>query len=119
MKPKIHPDFHKVTVTCACGNSFESMSTAKELKVEICSTCHPFFTGTQRFVDTAGRVERFQAKVEAQKAAAAQAAAAKEKKTRRASTKASAAPAKTATAASQPPSESTAETNKETNTEKQ
>ncbi len=91
MKPKIHPEFHKINVTCACGYAFESMSTSKELKVEVCSACHPFFTGTQRFVDTAGRVERFQAKVDAQKAAAAQAAAAKEKKTRR--PKAAAAPA--------------------------
>lgn len=97
MKPKIHPEFHKITVTCACGNSFESMSTAKELKVEVCSACHPFFTGTQRFVDTAGRVERFQAKVEAQKAAAAQAAAAKEKKTRRPKAAAAPAPATTTT----------------------
>jgi len=71
MKPKIHPDFHKVTVTCACGNSFETYSTAKELKVEVCSNCHPFFTGTQRFVDTAGRVERFQAKIESHKKAMA------------------------------------------------
>jgi large subunit ribosomal protein L31 len=72
MKPKIHPDFIKMSVTCACGYSFESMSTAKELRVEVCSACHPFFTGTQRFVDTAGRVERFQAKVDAQKKAAAE-----------------------------------------------
>ncbi|RCK78867.1 MAG: LSU ribosomal protein L31p [Candidatus Ozemobacter sibiricus] len=97
MKPKIHPEFHKINVTCACGNAFESMSTAKELKVEVCSACHPFFTGTQRFVDTAGRVERFQAKVEAQKAAAAQAAAAKEKKTRRPKAAAAPAPATTTT----------------------
>ena len=90
MKPKVHPEFNKINVTCACGNSFESMSTSKELKVEVCSACHPFFTGTQRFVDTAGRVERFQAKVDAQKAAAAQAAAAKEKKVRKPAAKAAA-----------------------------
>lgn len=72
MKPKIHPEFHKVTVTCACGGSFESYSSSKELKVDICSGCHPFFTGTQRFLDTAGRVERFQAKIDASKKAAAE-----------------------------------------------
>ena len=74
MKPKIHPEFNKINVTCACGSSFESYSTSKELKVEICSGCHPFFTGQQRFVDTAGRVERFQAKIDAQKKLAAEAA---------------------------------------------
>ena len=74
MKPKIHPEFHKVNVTCACGGSFESYSSSKELKVDICSGCHPFFTGTQRFLDTAGRVERFQAKIEASKKAAVEAA---------------------------------------------
>ncbi len=77
MKPKIHPDFHKVNITCACGNAFEGRSTSKELKVEVCSACHPFFTGTQRFVDTAGRVERFQAKIETQKKVAAEKAAKK------------------------------------------
>jgi len=70
MKPKIHPEFHKINVSCACGSAFESFSTAKELKVEVCSACHPFFTGTQRFVDTAGRVERFQAKIDQAKAGA-------------------------------------------------
>ncbi|MBF0406144.1 MAG: 50S ribosomal protein L31 [Candidatus Riflebacteria bacterium] len=69
MKPKIHPDFHKVNVTCACGGAFESYSTSKELKLEVCSNCHPFFTGQQRFLDTAGRVERFQAKIDKQKQA--------------------------------------------------
>lgn len=74
MKAKIHPDFHKLNVTCACGTTFESYSTAKELKVEICSGCHPFFTGQQRLLDTAGRIERFQAKIDAQKKVAAEAA---------------------------------------------
>ncbi|MBF0498607.1 MAG: 50S ribosomal protein L31 [Candidatus Riflebacteria bacterium] len=69
MKAKIHPEFHKINVSCACGNAFESFSTSKELKVEVCSACHPFFTGTQRFVDTAGRVERFQARIDQAKAA--------------------------------------------------
>ncbi len=94
MKPKIHPEYNKLNVTCACGNSFPSASTAKELKVEVCSACHPFFTGQQRFVDTAGRVERFQAKVEQQKKAAAEAEAKKAaKKTPKANTAAPAADA--------------------------
>ena len=62
MKPKIHPEYHEVTVTCACGNSFLSRSTRKSISVEICSNCHPFFTGKQKLVDTAGRVERFRRK---------------------------------------------------------
>ena len=60
MKKKIHPEYHDVTVSCACGNSFQTRSTKKEMKVEICSACHPFFTGKQKLVDSAGRVERFQ-----------------------------------------------------------
>src|SRR5690349_3061727 len=64
MKPGIHPDYHQVTVHCACGNTFQTRSTIKGemLRVEICSSCHPFFTGKQKLVDTAGRVERFQKK---------------------------------------------------------
>lgn len=62
MKEKIHPKYEKATVTCACGNTFETGSTKKELRVEICSNCHPFFTGKQKFVDTGGRVERFKRK---------------------------------------------------------
>ena len=62
MKKKIHPAYHEVKVSCACGNAFTTHSTKKELKVEICSACHPFFTGKQKFVDTAGRVERFSKK---------------------------------------------------------
>ncbi len=62
MKDKIHPDYHEVTVTCACGNTFKTRSTAKSLQVDICSACHPFYTGKQKFVDTAGRIERFQKK---------------------------------------------------------
>jgi len=93
MKPKIHPEFNKLNVTCACGNSFETYSTAKELKVEVCSGCHPYFTGTQRFVDTAGRVERFKAKVEAtKKAADEKAAKAKPAKTKAPSAKKAEAP---------------------------
>ena len=64
MKPGIHPDYHPVTVHCACGHTFQTRSTVKGdmLRVEICSICHPFFTGKQKLVDTAGRVERFQKK---------------------------------------------------------
>ncbi|MEE8413276.1 MAG: 50S ribosomal protein L31 [Dehalococcoidales bacterium] len=60
MKTKIHPQyFEDATVTCACGNSFQAGATKKEMKVETCSQCHPFFTGERRMMDTAGRVERF------------------------------------------------------------
>lgn len=59
MKPDIHPELHRVTVTCACGNTFETMSTQDELRLEICNECHPFYTGKQKLVDSAGRVERF------------------------------------------------------------
>jgi large subunit ribosomal protein L31 len=59
MKKGIHPDYVEATVHCSCGNTFTTRSTKKELRVEVCSRCHPFFTGEQRIVDTAGRVERF------------------------------------------------------------
>ena len=64
MKTGIHPDYHEVLVHCACGHSFKTRSTIKgeRLNVEICSNCHPFFTGKQKLIDTAGRVERFQKK---------------------------------------------------------
>jgi len=62
MKDGIHPKYYLTTVTCACGNVIETRSTAKEIKVEICSKCHPFFTGKQKLIDTAGRVERFKKK---------------------------------------------------------
>lgn len=59
MKPNIHPEYHtNAVVVCSCGNTFEAGSTSESLKVEICSACHPFFTGEQRIVDTEGRVER-------------------------------------------------------------
>jgi large subunit ribosomal protein L31 len=60
MKSEIHPEYHEVTVHCACGETWTTRSTKKELRVEICSKCHPFFTGKQKLVDSAGRVERFQ-----------------------------------------------------------
>ena len=59
MKPNIHPKYVDATVMCACGETFKTRSTKPELKVEVCSKCHPFFTGTQKIVDTEGRVERF------------------------------------------------------------
>ena len=80
MKAGIHPDYHAILVHCACGHTFNTRSTLKGdmMRVEICSNCHPFFTGKQKLIDTAGRVERFQKKyakaaeaVEAAKAAKA------------------------------------------------
>lgn len=62
MKKKIHPEYYDTTVKCSCGETFTTRSTKKELRVEICSKCHPFYTGKQKFVDTGGRVERFQKK---------------------------------------------------------
>jgi large subunit ribosomal protein L31 len=59
MKEKIHPEYYYATVTCACGSTFQVGSTRKELRVELCNACHPFFTGKKKIVDTAGRVERF------------------------------------------------------------
>ncbi|MBL7136070.1 MAG: 50S ribosomal protein L31 [Candidatus Marinimicrobia bacterium] len=59
MKPKIHPEYIKCKVTCACGNTFVTRSTVGDMKVEICSACHPFFTGKQKLVDSAGRIEKF------------------------------------------------------------
>jgi large subunit ribosomal protein L31 len=59
MKAKIHPEYVTATVHCSCGNRWETRATKPDLKVELCSQCHPFFTGEQRIVDTAGRVERF------------------------------------------------------------
>ena len=62
MKEKIHPKYEMTTISCACGNVIETRSTVKDLKIEICSACHPFFTGKQKLVDTAGRIERFRKK---------------------------------------------------------
>lgn len=59
MKKGIHPELNLIKVTCACGNEFEALSVRPSLRVEICSACHPFFTGKKRVVDTAGRIERF------------------------------------------------------------
>src|SRR6187401_3625564 len=62
MKKDIHPKYEEATVTCGCGNKFTTRSTKKAISVEICSACHPFFTGKMKFVDTTGRVEKFQKK---------------------------------------------------------
>jgi len=62
MKKEIHPEYTEATVACACGNTFTTKSTKKEIRVEICSACHPFFTGKQKFIDSAGRVEKFKKK---------------------------------------------------------
>ncbi len=59
MKEGIHPKYQEVTVKCLCGNTFQTRSTKPEISTEICSACHPFFTGKQKLIDTAGRVERF------------------------------------------------------------
>ncbi len=74
MKKGIHPKLHEVTVRCSCGAEFKTLSTKKEIHIEICSQCHPFFTGKQKIVDSAGRIEKFRrkygAKMPAQKAPA-------------------------------------------------
>ena len=59
MKPEIHPELNLVTAVCSCGNTFQTHSTKDELRLEICSACHPFFSGKQKLIDTQGRVERF------------------------------------------------------------
>lgn len=62
MKPNLHPQYNKIQAKCACGNEFETRSTSGSIHVEVCSVCHPYFTGRQRLVDTAGRVDRFRRK---------------------------------------------------------
>lgn len=62
MKKDIHPNYVETSVTCSCGNTFKTRSTKAELHVEICSVCHPFYTGKQKLIDTGGRVQRFQKK---------------------------------------------------------
>ena len=59
MKAELHPSYEETTITCACGNVIHTRSTKKNVRVEICSKCHPFFTGDKKFLDTAGRIERF------------------------------------------------------------
>ncbi len=62
MKENIHPDYKLTTVSCACGETFQTRSTKKTLKLDICSVCHPFFTGKQKLIDTEGRVDKFRKK---------------------------------------------------------
>lgn len=62
MKANIHPEYHKIKAVCACGNEIDLGSVNNEMRVEICSACHPFFTGKQKLVDTAGRIEKFKKK---------------------------------------------------------
>jgi large subunit ribosomal protein L31 len=80
MRQDIHPEYVVATVHCSCGNTFQTRSTRSELRVEICSNCHPFYTGKQKLVDTGGRVERFQRRYAKQQAE--QAAAGKVRETR-------------------------------------
>ena len=92
MKENIHPKYEEVTAHCACGATWQTKSTKKDLHLEICSQCHPFFTGRQKLIDTEGRVERFTKKfgaqtVEAKKAASKAAKAAKGKKAEAAAAK--------------------------------
>jgi large subunit ribosomal protein L31 len=75
VKPGIHPKYQEVEVRCACGNTFKTKSTKPELHLEICSACHPFFTGRQKLIDTEGRVERFTKRFGAQTAAGVKQAA--------------------------------------------
>lgn len=79
MKDAIHPKYHEVEVRCACGATWKTRSTKPELHLEICSQCHPFFTGRQKLIDTEGRVERFTKKFGAQTAASRKTAAAAKK----------------------------------------
>ncbi len=71
MRAEIHPDYVLASVTCSCGNTFTTRSTKAELHVEVCSECHPFYTGKQKLMDSGGRVERFQRRLEKAKAASA------------------------------------------------
>jgi large subunit ribosomal protein L31 len=80
MKEGAHPDYMDTTVHCGCGNTFVTRSTRKELKVDICSACHPFYTGKLKYIDTAGRIERFQNKFAAGTYNSVQKPAAKTKK---------------------------------------
>jgi large subunit ribosomal protein L31 len=75
MKAGIHPEYTETLVTCSCGNTFTTRSTKKELHVELCNQCHPFYTGKQKLVDTGGRVERFQKKYASRPGGKAKAAA--------------------------------------------
>jgi large subunit ribosomal protein L31 len=108
MKEGIHPDYPPATVSCACGNTFVTRSTRGDFQVDVCSNCHPFYTGTQKLIDAAGRVDRFRKRYEAQQAQAKDAKEAKEakkEKLARASEEAKAAEAPAAAPAEAPPTE--------------
>ena len=100
MRAGIHPEYHEVEARCACGATWKTRSTRKELRLEICSNCHPFFTGRQKLVDTEGRVERFTKKYGQQTVAALKA---RQQQARKATAKAAAPEAKPATAQATPP----------------
>ena len=88
MKKDIQPKVYKTcTVTCACGNTFTTISTVESIHVDVCSQCHPFYTGTQRFVDTAGRIEKFQKKMELAKERASKRKAKTQQKQRKSETR--------------------------------
>jgi large subunit ribosomal protein L31 len=87
VKPGIHPKYHEVEVRCACGNTFKTHSTKPDLHLEICSACHPFFTGRQKLIDTEGRVERFTKRFGTQTAETRKQAAAATKATKAAKQK--------------------------------
>ena len=95
MKPAIHPEYHEVEARCACGATWKTRSTKNELHLEICSNCHPFFTGRQKLIDTEGRVERFNKKFGVQTSEQRKTAEKAAKATKAAAAKK---PAKTATA---------------------
>jgi large subunit ribosomal protein L31 len=83
LKPKIHPEYVEATVTCACGNTWKTRSTRPVLKTDVCSKCHPFYTGEQRIVDSAGQVERFMQRVETSQLLAQQVEARRKEKAER------------------------------------
>jgi large subunit ribosomal protein L31 len=109
MKQGIHPEYVVATVHCSCGNTFTTRSTRSELRVEICSNCHPFYTGKQKLVDTGGRVERFQRRYAKQQADQAVASKAREADRAAAAKAREREAARTAAAAERPADESPAE----------
>ena len=102
MKEGIHPDYPPSNVTCACGNTFVTRSTRGDIAVDVCSACHPFYTGTQKLIDAAGRVDRFRKRYEAQQAAAKDT---KDRKAAAAEAAKAAEPAAEAPAAAEAPTE--------------
>lgn len=110
MKTDLHPAIHTTKVTCACGNNFTTLSTVEELSVDVCSMCHPFYTGQQNIVDTAGRVDRFKAAREKAQQLQAEAAKRAAKKQSTATKKDSNTPS---TAQKTTPTKSTAKTAKQ------